>query len=90
MVILHAGAVWRLVDLASARPRGSPQHDWCVLCGSAPGLSRGSPWRGRGDATPCPTWPSRAVRVAGHLGDLPARRGHGSIDWEDPRETTQS
>jgi hypothetical protein len=24
MVILHAGAVWHLVDLAPARPHGSP------------------------------------------------------------------
>jgi hypothetical protein len=40
---------------------------------------RGSPWGGRWDATPCPAQPdlAAAVLMAGHLGDLPARRGHG-------------
>src|SRR5207248_1673154 len=73
--------VWRPVDLAQpdhTPARGQPPTEPSrAPSGSAPGLACGSPPGGRRDATPCPPNPAAAVRVAGHPGDLPARRGHG-------------
>jgi hypothetical protein len=74
------GAVWHPVDLAQPDHRaawGQPSSEpVCAWSGSAPGLACGSPPGGRGDATPRPPDPVAAVLVAGHPGELPARRGH--------------
>jgi hypothetical protein len=78
--ILRAGAVWHPVDLAQpdhTPARGQPSAEPArASCGSASGLACGSPLGDRRDATPHPPDPTAAVFVAGHPGDLPARRGH--------------
>jgi hypothetical protein len=78
LTILHAG-LGHLVDLVPARPHGSPgaalnRTGTCVV-GSAPGCRVVALEGGRGDA-PAQPGLAAAVLVVGHLGDLPARRGH--------------
>ena len=77
------GLVWRPVDLAQpdhTPARGQPSTEPVrAPSSSAPGLACGSPQGGRWDATPCLLSPPAGVLVAGHPGDLPARRGHGLV-----------
>ncbi len=79
-MILHMGLAWHPVGLAQpdhAAAQGQPSTKPArASCGSAPGLSCGSPWGGRRDATPCPPRPAAAILVPGHPEGLPARRGH--------------
>lgn len=73
---LHAGAVWHIVDLAPARPHGIPRAALKkadrASSSSARGMPCGSPWGGRGEATPCLTRPSRSI-IRGRPSQRPAR-----------------
>jgi hypothetical protein len=75
--------VWHPVDLAQpdhTTAQGQPSTESVrALCGSAPGLSCGSPWRGRRDATHCPPGPAAADSCArpSRRPACPARAGCG-------------
>jgi hypothetical protein len=74
-MILHAGAVWHLVDLAQpdhTAARGQPSTNRCVRRLALPPGCRVVAL-GEVDEMPYPAQPglAAAILVAGHLGDLP-------------------
>src|SRR6185312_15226897 len=68
-------STWR--SPTTRHPGGSPRRNRYLAClALPPGCRVVALGGGRRDATPCPHPPVPPALVAGHPGDLPARRGH--------------